>query len=328
MYSDSGDDSLIGGGGSDGYYFPDDAAYTDPTGNLGHDTITENSSEGTHDYLFFYYLHEGANINLSQTSEQEVVPDLLWLTLGNENLEDIYGSEYADNIIGNSADNVIYGYGGNDTVDPQAGNDWVLAGDGDDTLIASTGDDYAYGDGGNDLYTFNPALGDLGQEVLSEPTDVDIDMLDFSAFTAATTIDLSDTGGHLQTVASGSLVVALLGSFTGTGIENVLGGSGGNTIIGNAPITSLPAAMEPTRFTAAMATIPSTAVQETTRCTAKPAMIIFRSPPARIRCMAAMAMIHSPVAAATIPSMAAQITITCWATTEPIRSPAAMGPII
>ena len=80
FYIYGGNHILVGGADNDAYLFNDYYAGTNP---LGHDTIVEDVGGGTSDEVDFYYLNEGVTVDLSQTAEQMVVPNHLWLTIQN-----------------------------------------------------------------------------------------------------------------------------------------------------------------------------------------------------------------------------------------------------
>ena len=190
LYSDS-EMAPKGGSGDDGYYFPVDTYYTAPTGNLGATSIIEVAGEGTGDYLFFYYLDRSVNINLGQTTEQQVVPNFSWVTLGTSDLETVYGTNYDDTITGNALDNLLWGEAGNDVLRGGIGNDSLVGDDGDDTFIADAGTDYLIGGywtpttgNGNDSYVFDPANGDakgnLGSDVIIEDDNAGSDTINLA----------------------------------------------------------------------------------------------------------------------------------------------------
>ncbi len=68
-----------------------------------------------------------------------------------------------------------------------------------------------------------------GDRYVNEAANVDSDTLDFSAFATSVSVDITSTAG--QTVHGGVLALTL--ATYNTGLENVIGGSGGNNITGN-----------------------------------------------------------------------------------------------
>ncbi len=102
-------------------------------------------------------------------------------------------------------------------------------------LEGGAGNDSLTGGDGDDYYVFNPANGssrNLGADTITEAANDDSDTLDFTAFssTEGVSIDLSYTASS-QIVHSGVLTLTL--ATYDTGIENVLGGDGADSIIGN-----------------------------------------------------------------------------------------------
>jgi trimeric autotransporter adhesin len=128
----------------------------------------------------------------------------------------------------------LYGGAGNDQLFGEAGNDYLDGGTGDDILNGGTGDDLLVGGDGNDTYIIN-ANTDIGTDTITETATGGIDTLSFQPSTTAINVNLSQTA--TQTVAP-NVKVASAGNttagFTGLNyIENVIGGSGADTITGN-----------------------------------------------------------------------------------------------
>ncbi|TPK85674.1 hypothetical protein FJ936_09035 [Mesorhizobium sp. B2-4-13] len=117
----------------------------------------------------------------------------------------IFGGDGHDMLFGDAGDDRIFGDAGNDVIEGGAGNDTVYGGSGDDRIIANVGD-------GNDVY-----WGEDGQ-----------DTLDYAAISASLTIDLGNGLLHHGSVSS-----AQSGQDTVFGFENVIAGSGNDTIIAN-----------------------------------------------------------------------------------------------
>jgi Ca2+-binding RTX toxin-like protein len=242
FYVYGGTNTLAGGLDNDVYSFTDYYAVTNP---LGHDTIIEDTGGGTYDEVDFYYLNEGVTVDLSQTSEQAVVPDHLWLTIqnssdGQADIETSSGSYYDDTIIGNDLDNGLWGNSGNDTLIGGVGNDTLIAGDGNDIMYSDAGNDTLIGGyftptaaNGNDTYVFDPSRGDggnLGSDIILEDDNADKDTIDLSAFNSsqAAALDLSTV--DWQTVNASILTLYISSS---TAIENVMTGAGNDVVTGN-----------------------------------------------------------------------------------------------
>ncbi|WP_277345435.1 calcium-binding protein, partial [Pelagibius litoralis] len=119
---------------------------------------------------------------------------------GNDTINAGWGN---DLIAGGAGDDVLAGSDGNDTVEGGAGNDVIFGGNGDDQLIGGDGDDVLRGDAGVD--SFDGGAGN--------------DTIDYSTSSGALLIDLAtgDVNG-IENFLS---------------IENVIAGSGNDTLLGN-----------------------------------------------------------------------------------------------
>jgi Ca2+-binding RTX toxin-like protein len=116
-----------------------------------------------------------------------------------------------------TGDDLIRGGQGNDYLDGGDGDDALQGGDGNDRLIGGLGDDFLFGGTGNDIL-----VGGAGNDLLDGGEG--IDTADYSSDTDGVTVDLG-TG-----IANGNGI----GRDTLTGVENVIGGSGDDVLIGNA----------------------------------------------------------------------------------------------
>ena len=116
---------------------------------------------------------------------------------------------------------------GTDVLTGGTGKDKFFGGAGFDWLEGRGGDDALSGGADGDRYLFAPT-GTLGVDTIEEDPNRDTDTLDFSAFSFGITVSLRDTSQ--QTVRPGVLDLVLNSA---TGIENVTGGAGGDTITGN-----------------------------------------------------------------------------------------------
>src|SRR5690606_31612745 len=105
-----------------------------------------------------------------------------------------------DQLFGGDGNDTILAGAGNDIIDAGKGDDYAFGGDGDDTFLASIGD-------GNDFYS-----GDAGS-----------DTLNLTAITADAVVKLSATS--IGTATSAQTGTDMLHS-----IENVITGSGNDTI--------------------------------------------------------------------------------------------------
>ncbi|MEJ7928095.1 VCBS domain-containing protein [Sphingobium sp. AN641] len=196
----SGNDTLSGGakpaqinGGAGNDTITAGSAGDILIGGAGTDTLKGGSGVDTVDYSANAVAQ---TINLSLTSSQTISSgDVDTIT----NVENAIGGSGNDTITGSTGNNVLAGNGGNDTLNGGSGNDTLMGGDGDDTLTGGAGNDTV--DGGNG-----------------------IDTVSYSANSVAQTINL--TLSTAQTIASGDVDTII-------NVENVIGGTGADTITGS-----------------------------------------------------------------------------------------------
>jgi Ca2+-binding RTX toxin-like protein len=195
----SGNNRIDGGTGDDAHI-----------GGAGDDTLVGNAGldsfdggEGT-DTLDFTYTSSSVDIDLASGlatfSGGATIETVV-------NVENVLAGSGNDTITGTSADNVLHGGAGNDTINGGAGNDIINGGDGNDAHNGGDGDDTLIGNVGTDSF-------DGGDGV---------DTLDFTYTSSNVAIDLAS---GLATFSGGSIVETV------ANIENVLGGSGADTITG------------------------------------------------------------------------------------------------
>jgi Ca2+-binding RTX toxin-like protein len=203
IHGNSGNNQLRGLAGNDTVF-----------GEAGNDTLLASVNDGNDHY-------DGGSgtdtYDLSATSAAATV-DLQAGTststqTGSDTLtgiENVIGSSGNDHIQGDAANNVLQG---------GSGNDWMDGGSGNDILVGGTGQDTLFGGLGND--TFQASLND-GND--SYDGGDGIDTYDLSATSANASVNLT-TG-----LASSTQT----GNDTLTGIENVIGSMGANTLTGDA----------------------------------------------------------------------------------------------
>lgn len=129
----------------------------------------------------------------------------------------------------------IVGTANNDTIDASAftGTAFIYGKAGDDIIMPGPGANWLEGGDGDDLFIFLQD-GQAGMDINvvvggnSDGTDNGIDTLDLSAFALDLTIDLS-TLGSTQTAATDELYFY----FLLPDIENIIGGSGDDMLLGN-----------------------------------------------------------------------------------------------
>jgi Ca2+-binding RTX toxin-like protein len=241
----AGDDTFDGqgnpSGGVDTFY-----------GGTGNDTYTVRSATDV-------------VVELVGEGTDKVLTGLNTYTLGAnvENLErgTIFGQPAAGTFTGtgNALDNSIIGNVGDDVLDGGAGADSLAGAAGNDRLIGGAGDDTLYGGAGSDTADYSTAtsnivaavqtgtlvnifgehLGGAGDDTLLGGAGNDTliggagsDTADFAAATVALSIALDATGS--ATVNAGTV----LGTDTLTGIENIISGSGDDTLIGIAGVAN------------------------------------------------------------------------------------------
>ncbi|MCY0096967.1 peroxidase family protein [Hoeflea ulvae] len=127
-----------------------------------------------------------------------------------------------DNVLGGKGADMLYGDGGNDRIFGGAGNDFITGGAGNDTVFGEGGDDLivAEANDGNDTYYGDAMDGGNG-----------IDTLDMSAISANITADLG-TGF----MGRGSVSSSMSGNDTIWGVENIVTGSGNDTITASSAV--------------------------------------------------------------------------------------------
>ena len=125
----------------------------------------------------------------------------------------ITGTAKAETLTGSSKADVICGLGGNDIINGNGGNDEIDGGPGDDTINGGAGSDVLIGGVGKDKLVGGP----------------DVDTASFPTGSAGVTASL----------AAGTAVSADSGSDTLSTVENLLGGSGPDTLAGDGAVNRL-----------------------------------------------------------------------------------------
>lgn len=238
----AGNDDLEGGSDSDTYIFDASAA--------GNDTLLDQPSEAPNtdqDVLDFSAFTTAIDLDLGSTMPQSSGPLTLQL-VSSVSIENVIGTTDNDTVTGNAADNELLGGAGddelngadgNDTLFGEAGNDDLSGGNDDDSLEGNAGEDLLAGDDGDDFlkggsssdtYSFAASAGgtDTIRDQDSEAPGTDHDRLSFESLATAVNVDLSLTSAQMVTPGI-SLILATSGT-----VEDVLGGSGNDTLAGNA----------------------------------------------------------------------------------------------
>jgi Ca2+-binding RTX toxin-like protein len=214
VHGDSGNDSMSGGTGNDSVTggIGDDKMYGFAgddflMGETGKDTIDGGAGIDT---VSFVDRGGGISVTLNGANDATVfVAGVAEDTI--KNVENVLGSLGNDIITGDANANELHGFNGNDT---------FHGGDGDDQLQGGYGDDQLFGDGGNDTI-----IDDLGKDTIDGGAG--IDTLSYADRTAAVSLALN---GETNAAAA----VAGAAEDTVRNVENILGGSGGDTLTGDA----------------------------------------------------------------------------------------------
>lgn len=189
----SGDDVVDGGDGDDIIY-----------AGAGNDTV----SAGAGDDVVF----GGAGDDVISGDAGD---DSLF---GGDGNDTIGGGADNDTVVGDAGHDRLAGDAGNDLVLGGTGNDDISGGDGNDTLIGGAHDDAIAGDDGDDVIV---ALADDGDDQIDGGSGTDT--YDASLVQDDVNIDLE------QETANG----ATIGTDTVMNVENVVGGSGSDKLVGN-----------------------------------------------------------------------------------------------
>jgi Ca2+-binding RTX toxin-like protein len=131
-----------------------------------------------------------------------------------------------DMVFGGAGNDDLLGGAGNDMLYGDAGSDRVFGDDGDDIIQTGAGNDTAHGGGGNDMFIAEAGDGD---DIYYG--DAGSDTLDMAAITANLTVDLGS--GFM---GRGNASSSQSGNDTLWNVENVVTGSGNDTITANASV--------------------------------------------------------------------------------------------
>ncbi|MFO1004064.1 MAG: M10 family metallopeptidase C-terminal domain-containing protein, partial [Planctomycetaceae bacterium] len=196
-----GSDEMIGGQGDDTYVF---GLATSSEA----DTVNEATNGGT-DTLDFSAQTTAVTAYLNLTSVQTVHTNRTLQLNSHSTVENLIGGSGSDLLVGNGLNNTLTGNAG------------------DDTLNGTTGSDMLIGGLNNDIYTFGTSsVGEADQVV--ENTGEGVDTLSFATRTTTVTVYLHSTA--VQTVHT-NRTLQLSSHST---IENLIGGSGSDLLVGNA----------------------------------------------------------------------------------------------
>ncbi len=161
---------------------------------------------------------------------------------GTDDDDVICGTRVANIIAAEGGDDTVYGAGGNDYLKGKAGNDELNGGDGDDRLDGGDGDDTLNGGAGKDHFFLLEQSGDKliggpGRDMIywahPVPDNTALDGKDIYwsgvLGTAAITLNLSSGTFDASSISGNA---GSTGSATFEGIEDILSGSGNDTLTG------------------------------------------------------------------------------------------------
>jgi Ca2+-binding RTX toxin-like protein len=197
----AGNDLLIGGANNDSYTFLAAAA-------AEVDQVSEGANGGI-DTLIFAHLTTGVMVNLGVTSPQTVHTNRTLMLNSSVVFENIIGGSGADTLFGNTLNNTLTG------------------GAGDDKLLGGGGNDVLLGGANNDTYMFVPASTPEADTV-TENANEGIDTLNFAYLTTSVVVNLGSTSIQ-QVHTNRTLKLNSVSTF-----ENAVGGTGSDTLLGNA----------------------------------------------------------------------------------------------
>jgi Ca2+-binding RTX toxin-like protein len=206
----TGNDTLVGGNGNDTLNGGDgDDSIVGGTGNdtvnggTGNDTL----NGGSDDDIYYF----------SGTWGQDTIID----TAGNDTV-DLTGTTASATINLNSGAGHEISDGTNTVNWDSSVIENAIGGSGNDTLIGSTANNTLSGADGDDTYKFNSSWG--ADTIIDTAGN---DTVDLSAVTANITVNLTSGGGHEITDGTNTV------NWTGSVIENAIGGLGDDTLEGS-----------------------------------------------------------------------------------------------
>jgi Ca2+-binding RTX toxin-like protein len=207
IYGGPGNDTIAGGGGNDLLY-----------GEAGNDIFDEGSGRNGADVfnggpgldrVSYAGRSNTVLVSLDGVANDGEVGEGDKVML---DVEDVTGGGGDDTITGSALGNTLDGGGGNDTISGGGGNDVLRGGLGNDVLNGDAGDD-----------TFDEGAADSGADTISGGTG--IDTVDYAARSVALVVVMDGTTGSGEPSE---------GDHIATDVENLIGGSGADSLTGNA----------------------------------------------------------------------------------------------
>ncbi|MBX3418456.1 MAG: carboxypeptidase regulatory-like domain-containing protein [Pirellulaceae bacterium] len=182
---------------------------------IGHVTLLD---AGGIDALDFSPTSLNVTLRLDSSGVQQVTPTMALRLESGNTFENATGGSGNDVLIGNALDNILIGNAGDDVLRGLGGNDALNGGIGNDRLIGGLGDDrYVFG---------ATAPGGETNWIIEDPRE-GTDTISFASRSENVTLDLGTTS--LQHVHSGRW----LRLSSDQAIENAIGGSGDDVLMGN-----------------------------------------------------------------------------------------------
>jgi Ca2+-binding RTX toxin-like protein len=132
-------------------------------------------------------------------------------------------------------------HGGDVTFVAGTGGSYFIGGTGNDVFVSGSGDDTMIGGTGNNTFVLpaastaqpgNPPA--LGHDTIRANPSAASNTIDFSGFDETQPVNINIGSTSQQTISSGVLNLTLQATSGDTGIDNVVGGAGDDTIVGNA----------------------------------------------------------------------------------------------
>jgi Ca2+-binding RTX toxin-like protein len=206
----AGDDQLFGSLGDDTY------AFSNPTAAES-DSVTEVAGEGT-DTLSFQNVTSDVSLSLvmSPAEQQSVHANRTLAISDGAQFENLVGGSGNDRLRGNAQSNELFGTAGNDTLVGAEGNDKLVGGPGDDSYIFAS-------------------AASLENDSVSELSNGGVDTLSFQTITSDITLTLT-AGMFQQQQVHTNRMLKIRNALE---IESVVGGSGNDSLRGNAQPNTL-----------------------------------------------------------------------------------------
>jgi Ca2+-binding RTX toxin-like protein len=233
MNGNAGNDAISGGGGLD--VINGGSGADNLRGNNGNDQLNGgNDADNLFGLLGADRLSGGIGVDAAFYTEKIINLTLSIDNVANDagegdniltDVENVFSGSGADKITGSAANNLLDGGAGNDTMDGAGGNDKLQGNAGNDRMLAGTGADDYNGGGGNDTVDYSARAVPLNISINNVANDG-----------AAGEVDNVHT--DVENVFGGSAGDTISGSpfdnrlFGGPGNDIIRGGAGDDVLIG------------------------------------------------------------------------------------------------